>query len=69
MSRSEGVIWCDGCGVEITWVPIVKRGDKAGNKKEYCCEECLLGFKCRCGERMELEDEYRLATGTPEVYY
>jgi hypothetical protein len=48
--------WCDGCGVEITWGPVVE-----GNWI-YCCEDCREGRVCRCGERMELEEEYREAS-------
>lgn len=58
MSRSEGVIWCDNCGVEITWSPIVSSG--LGRKKEvFCCEDCYFEYRCHCGERMELEDDRR----------
>jgi hypothetical protein len=59
MSRSEGVIWCDGCGVEINWAPLVKFSSGMKEKSDYCCEECYSGFSCQCGERMEMEDEHR----------
>lgn len=53
MARIEDVIWCDGCGVEITWAPQVK------GKRKYCCPDCLAERPCHCAERMELEDERR----------
>lgn len=53
MSRSEGVIFCDGCGVEITWGPLVE------GSCDYCCLDCLQGLPCRCGERMEIENDRR----------
>jgi hypothetical protein len=53
MVSIEETVWCDGCGVEITW------GPQVAGKHNYCCQECLQGLPCRCGERMELEDERR----------
>lgn len=53
MARIEGTVWCDGCGVEITWAPLVVKG------KDYCCKDCLDGLVCSCGERMEWDDERR----------
>jgi hypothetical protein len=62
MTTIEGVRFCDGCGVEITWAPIVIRGAH-GNIQlrtgHYCCADCADERPCRCGERMELEDEFR----------
>jgi hypothetical protein len=52
VKRTETII-CDGCGVEITWSPIVV------NDRQYCCIDCSQGLPCTCGERMEEEDEYR----------
>jgi hypothetical protein len=63
MSRSEGVVWCDGCGVEISWAPLVK-SDSDMRRGDYCCEDCYAGIPCRCGERMELEDERREGSDT-----
>jgi len=54
MSSIEGTIWCDGCGVEITWAPT------RAERRRYCCEDCRKGFLCRCGERLEQEDERRM---------
>ena len=63
MSRSEGVIYCDGCGVEITWVPYRYQGQIDPINKDYCCVDCFNGIACHCGERMEMDDERR---DTPE---
>jgi len=75
MARSEGVTWCDGCGVEITWAPLVRvcltpASGQAGKRYSlnyYCCRDCAenvgqvisLRRVCRCGDRMEMEDERR----------
>ena len=57
MSRSEGVIWCDGCGIEITWGPIIRVVRQPCLKREtqhqdeleeslpvrlYLCDYCCL---------------------------
>jgi hypothetical protein len=51
MSSIESTIWCDGCGVEITWGPWVR------DQQRFCCQDCAQGQTCRCGERMEQEEE------------
>lgn len=56
MSKTDNTIYCDGCGVEITWSPVII------GLRDYCCEDCREGLPCRCGERMEQEEERR---GTP----
>jgi hypothetical protein len=56
MSRVEGVVWCDNCGVEITWAPLVQVGTVHHHLLHICCQECLEGNPCRCAERMELEE-------------
>jgi hypothetical protein len=53
MSHYLDTVWCDGCGIEILWSPVVK------GKSEYCCEDCMIGLPCRCGERQEWDDERR----------
>lgn len=53
MARDRDTIWCDGCGVEITWAAVDDQ------QFIYCCPDCHAGLPCRCGERMELEDEHR----------
>lgn len=60
MSRYTNTIWCDGCGVEITWGPRVE------GERHYCCQDCLDGLPCKCGERMEL-DERRRAGGEAQA--
>jgi hypothetical protein len=56
MSRSEGVIWCDRCGVEITWSPMVRvvrqpcgenetalqKGKLSQPVRFYICDYCCL---------------------------
>lgn len=53
MTNSESVVYCDGCGIEITWSPVVEDG------RRYCCKDCRDGLPCRCGERLELDEEKR----------
>ncbi|MBN1148515.1 MAG: hypothetical protein JXA78_14750 [Anaerolineales bacterium] len=65
MSRTEGVIYCDNCGVEITWAPYhpPEAGGAQARQFDYCCQECYQGLPCHCGERMEMEDERRAGGG------
>ncbi|UCD99046.1 MAG: hypothetical protein JSV42_19260 [Chloroflexota bacterium] len=58
MTWYDKVVWCDGCGAEITWGPVLVA------KRPYCCRDCSQGYPCKCGERMELDDEQR-ETRTP----
>ena len=53
MTWYDETTWCDGCGVEITWVPVQI------DRRTYCCRECSQGIPCACGERMELDEEQR----------
>ena len=53
MVRDRDTIWCDGCGVEFTWAPVLDK------QFVYCCADCHTGLPCQCGERIEQEDEYR----------
>ena len=53
MAHDRDTHWCDGCGVEITWTPVTEQ------QFIYCCANCHTGLPCRCGERMEQEDERR----------
>lgn len=46
-------IWCDNCGVEILWGPIVV------GRRYYCCRDCFDGARCKCSERIEMEDDRR----------
>ena len=47
MVRYHDTLWCDGCGVEIRWKPIVK------DQRSYCCTRCLNGEVCDCAEVLE----------------
>lgn len=59
MARIEKTVFCDGCGAEITWAPILFK------TQEFCCQDCAHGIPCTCGERMELGDEMRAARSLP----
>lgn len=47
----EHGLFCDGCGVEITWAPILSEG------RRYCCALCARGGDCGCGYAVEDEGE------------
>ena len=53
MSDIERTIFCSGCGVEITWAPIIK------GERRYCCQDCMHGRGCECASRQDLEDDRR----------
>lgn len=53
MSKTENTVYCDGCGVEITWSPVIR------GVHDYCCLDCYEGLSCKCGERLEQEDNRR----------
>jgi hypothetical protein len=57
MARYLDTIWCDGCGVEILWSPVLH------GARDYCCEDCGRGWPCECGARQEQEDERRAQAG------
>ncbi|OGO35945.1 MAG: hypothetical protein A2W35_18965 [Chloroflexi bacterium RBG_16_57_11] len=62
MTILDGVHFCDGCGAEITWSPVVVRakGDNLQHRAgHFCCADCADERPCRCGERMEFDDEFR----------
>jgi hypothetical protein len=63
MARVGDTCWCDGCGVEITWGPVV------ANHRIYCCIECQQGRPCSCGERQELEEDRRRSADSAPVVY
>jgi hypothetical protein len=46
-------LWCDGCGVEILWPPVMFEF------KHYCCQECQEGRECDCIYQQEMEDQRR----------
>lgn len=35
-------IVCHGCGVEITWAPVLV------DHQPYCCQDCSEGRPCEC---------------------
>ncbi|MCC6188582.1 MAG: hypothetical protein IT318_06080 [Anaerolineales bacterium] len=51
--RYQETVWCDGCGVEITWLPQIEA------QLHYCCTTCFAGRPCDCGARMEQDAERR----------
>lgn len=59
MVQYQETVWCDGCGVEINWSPVIY------HNRKYCCEDCLKGFVCRCGERIEFDEERRTSPAQP----
>ncbi len=64
MARVDNILFCDGCGVEITWPPVViAPGPEDGpNAREgvFCCQACAQGLKCSCANTMfEADDELR----------
>lgn len=54
MVRIEDTIWCNNCGVEILWAPLVI------GKHDYCCRECYLGLVCECGALEDEDEEHRM---------
>ncbi|MEA3334412.1 MAG: hypothetical protein U9R25_00765 [Chloroflexota bacterium] len=52
---NTNLVVCDGCGVEITWAPVVVEG------QTYCCRDCAEGRVCQCDyppeERSKTEPE------------
>ena len=61
MFKYEETLWCAGCGVEITWQPVIDAGDT------YCCEDCEAGLDCECKSLQEQDDERRSAE-VPNIY-
>ena len=49
MVRYKDTLWCDGCGIEIRWEPVVI------DDLVYCCKDCSEGIQCQCEE---IEDEF-----------
>lgn len=62
MVKIEGSLFCDGCGVEITWIPVI-----FGNE-HYCCQTCLEGEECSCGAHEEEEERRQTGESTPTPY-
>ena len=63
MTRYRNTIWCDGCGVEILWVPL-----QAGSL-HYCCEDCRAGYRCECGSQQDEDREHEQAAKSPQYAY
>lgn len=38
----ENRVWCEGCGVEVTWGPFLFHG------RCFCCRDCADGRECQC---------------------
>lgn len=53
MTWEKNIIWCSGCGIEITWGAFIKQG------RAYCCEDCSNGNPCMCAETVELDTDIR----------
>ncbi len=62
MAKVDGVLFCDGCGVEISWAPVIvtpAQADPAARRGEFCCHDCAEGRPCKCAERMDFDDDRR----------
>lgn len=58
MTDFDNLLRCDGCGVEITWAPVVRQSPtNPAHLLYYCCQDCLEGRGCDCAARMEIEEE------------
>jgi hypothetical protein len=53
MVQFDDSLFCDGCGVEIRWAPVIEKG------KQYCCCDCRDGLECNCGAEMDEEQRGR----------
>lgn len=53
MPSYNETIFCDGCGVEITWSPII-----VGDHK-FCCQDCRNGLTCDCGNWLDADEHER----------
>ena len=53
MTLNDEMVWCDGCGIEITWGPVLV------GTHTHCCRDCAQGIPCECGERLEMDDDRR----------
>jgi hypothetical protein len=54
MARYGNTFWCDNCGVEIAWVPLVE------GRHHYCCQDCRDGYRCECTDTIESDEERRV---------
>lgn len=53
MFSQEDAVFCDGCGTEIRWAPVIVM------RRHYCCSECAEGRTCACDKQAAWEDERR----------
>ena len=60
MAEIDGVLFCDGCGVEIIGAPIVR------DNQIYCCETCAEGLPCDCG--LIFDDERRQSNNSDAAF-
>jgi hypothetical protein len=63
MVNYEKSLWCDGCGVEISWSPVI-----AGETK-YCCQDCQNGYECDCKNLISVENSYDYANSDQKSKY
>lgn len=70
MAKIQGAVFCDNCGVEVSWTPyyIIPTIHEPGKRRgEYCCQECAEGYRCKCTERALLEEEDRVDRPLPNL--
>jgi hypothetical protein len=48
MGWIEGVLFCDGCGAEVSMATVVVRDGAF-----FCCSRCADGERCDCGLILE----------------
>jgi hypothetical protein len=53
MPGIEENVWCDGCGTEITWAPVIE------GKRRYCCQD-QSGLPAAAAKRLETDEERRI---------
>jgi endogenous inhibitor of DNA gyrase (YacG/DUF329 family) len=53
MFEHTPIVFCDGCGAEIAWMPVIVE------HRNFCCADCAEGRPCSCGVQAEWEDERR----------
>ena len=61
MSWYEEMTWCDSCGVEITWAPVILEG------RVFCCRDCAEGRVCQCDSPPE--EEHKGSDAVVQVSY
>ena len=60
--RYTNTVVCDGCGVEITWTPVLK------GEEFFCCQLCAQGLPCECDFPPE-EDKAKQVEPFPRRQY